>query len=313
MSTTINLDHGKPITYESALNKDANIINQAAYLEAATELYQSLWDQRQTTEALAQWIRGGFNVCIPIEVQSTRGDKKLIFRCPMPHKLAEAKYPGTVDEKLSSKVGTFLSNPNAAYDKDDCRSQMAAKGLLRMLSHHYVDRKRRNGPFYLQFTNLHASNIFVDEQWNITCLIDLEWVCALPAEMLAVPYWLTGHGIDEIVDDNLHEFDMIRQEFMKIFEAEETNIAPRDTPMLATIMQEGWESDGVWLWHCLTSINAMISLVEDHLSPRFSRLSSKTEEIISQYWCPDSAEVVERKVADYNGYKKDLEALFSTD
>jgi len=37
--------------------------------------------------------------------RSSRCHKKLIFRCPMPHKLAEAKYPGTVDEKLSSEVG----------------------------------------------------------------------------------------------------------------------------------------------------------------------------------------------------------------
>jgi hypothetical protein len=35
----LKLDRRKPITYESALKKDANIINQAAYLEAATELY----------------------------------------------------------------------------------------------------------------------------------------------------------------------------------------------------------------------------------------------------------------------------------
>jgi hypothetical protein len=47
MPTALKLDHRKPITYESALQKDANIISQAAYLEAATELYQSLWDQRQ--------------------------------------------------------------------------------------------------------------------------------------------------------------------------------------------------------------------------------------------------------------------------
>ena len=125
MPTVIKLDHRKPITYESALNKDTNIISQAAYLEAATELYQSLWDQRPTIEALvrhhlrlsnqdtctvnakAQWIRGSFNVCIPVEVRSTRCHKKLIFRCPMPHKLAEVKYPGTVDEKLSSEVGTY--------------------------------------------------------------------------------------------------------------------------------------------------------------------------------------------------------------
>ena len=42
MPIAIKLDQRKPITYESALNKDANIISQAAYLEAATELYQSL-------------------------------------------------------------------------------------------------------------------------------------------------------------------------------------------------------------------------------------------------------------------------------
>ena len=85
----------------------------------------------------------------------------------------------------------------------------------------------------------------------------------------------------------------------------------KQKPMLASIMHGGWETDGVWFWRCLTSTNAMISLVEDHICPRFSRLSSKAEEIISQYWCSDSAKVVDRKVADYRGYEKDLEALFS--
>jgi hypothetical protein len=55
----------------------------------------------------------------------------------------------------------------------------------------------------------------------------------------------------------------------------------------------------------------MISLVEDHICPRFSRLSSKAKEIFSQYWSQGSAEVVERKVTDYEGYKKELEVLFS--
>jgi hypothetical protein len=106
---------------------------------------------------------------------------------------------------LTLHENSFLSNPNAVYDAEDCRGQMAARALLRMLSHHYVERERRNGPFYLQFTDFHASNLFVDENWNIACLIDLEWVCALLAEMLAVSYWLTGHGIDEIVNDNFSE------------------------------------------------------------------------------------------------------------
>ena len=98
---------------------------------------------------------------------------------------------------------------------------------------------------------------------------------------------------------------------MKIFEEEEVNLASKQKPMLASIMYEDWESDGVWFWRCLTSTNAMISLVEDYICPRFSRLSSKAKEIFSQYWCEGSAEVVERKVTDYEGYKKELEVLFS--
>jgi hypothetical protein len=90
---------------------------------------------------------------------------------------------------------------------------------------------------------------------------------------------------------------------------EEVNMASKQKPMLASIIYEGWESDRVWFWRCLTSTNAMNSLVEDHICPRFSRLSSKAEEIFFQYWCQGSAEVVERKVTDYEGHKKELEVL----
>lgn len=61
-----------------------------------------------------------------------------------------------VSDILTLHENSFISNPNAVYDDSDCRGQVAAGALLRMLSHHYVERKCRNGPFYLQFTNLHA-------------------------------------------------------------------------------------------------------------------------------------------------------------
>jgi hypothetical protein len=81
------------------------------------------------------------------------------------------------------------------------------------------------------------------------------------------------------VNDNLRKFDKVRQEFMEIFEEEEVNIASKQKPGLASIIYKGWESDRVWFWRCLISTNAMISLVEDHICPRFSRLSSKAEPI----------------------------------
>ncbi|PNY25627.1 Uncharacterized protein TCAP_04425 [Tolypocladium capitatum] len=97
-----------------------------------------------------------------------------------------------VADMLSLHENRFLSNLNAVIDEYDCRTQMADQTFLRALSHNYIKRERRNGPFLLQLTDFHASNIFVDEDWNITCLIDLEWMCFLPAEMIDVPYWVTG-------------------------------------------------------------------------------------------------------------------------
>jgi len=163
---------------------------------------------------------------------------------------------------------------------------MASKTILRAISHHYVQRGTRNGPYRLQFTDFHASNIFVDKDWNIKCLIDLEWVCALPVEMLSVPYWLTGCAIDEITDENLSEFEQVHREFMDIFEEEEVKMTPNTPPALTSIILGGWKSGAVWFWHCITSVNAMFFLVDDHISPRFSPLSIEAEGILSQYWVP---------------------------
>jgi len=57
--------------------------------------------------------------------------------------------------------------------------------------------------------------------------------------MLAVPYWLIGHGIDKIVDNNFCEFDKVRQEFMIIFEEEEVNMVLKQKLVLASIMYKG--------------------------------------------------------------------------
>jgi hypothetical protein len=124
MPATLELDNGEHITYESAIKKDKNIINELTYPRARKQLFQKLRDQRATIQDIVrhqlglrsedsciledQWIRGSFNVCIPVEVRSAGFNQKLMFRCPMPHKLAEATYPGTIDEKLSAEVGAYV-------------------------------------------------------------------------------------------------------------------------------------------------------------------------------------------------------------
>ncbi|OBT55706.1 hypothetical protein VE04_04111 [Pseudogymnoascus sp. 24MN13] len=204
----------------------------------------------------------------------------------------------------------FLANPNAVSSMGDCLSQMAVKAMLRALSNHYVRRESRNGPFHLQLTDFHASNIFVDKDWNITSLIDHEWVCALPAEMLSVPYWLTGCAIDDMREENLGEFETVRKEFLDIFEKEEVKMVPTNPPAMTRIMHDSWKSGAVWFWHCITSVNAAWSLFDDHISPRFLALSTDSEEVLSQYWCEGSIVVARRKVAEREEYVQQLQVLF---
>jgi hypothetical protein len=64
---------------------------------------------------------------------------------------------------------------------------MAARVVLRALLHRHIGRERRAGHFLLQLTDLHQSNVLVDENWEVTCLIDLEWLCSLPEGNLAPP------------------------------------------------------------------------------------------------------------------------------
>ncbi|KAM4064891.1 aminoglycoside phosphotransferase [Hirsutella rhossiliensis] len=508
MCSTLELLDRGPITYESAANKEANILNQLPHVAATKALYRSLWDQRDVIAALAkhhlrlghrdecvalppcEWIRGRFNVCIPVKVTTAACTKQVMLRCPMSYKLAESQYPGTVDEKLSCEVATyawmqencsdiriphlygfgfsddrhythveqrpfhvrlarrfqrhlykllgysrlslytanptslrlptaymfiehigpevgqmlsntwgsaqndddrrqrlfrgmarimlslarvphlqigsfrfdpdgsvvlgnrpltcsmiilendgalrtmqqsqtyrsteafvadmltlhddyFLAKPNAVLDDADCHGQMAVQVILRALSHHFIRRDQRNGPFLLQPTDLHASNIFVDADWNVTCLVDLEWICALPAEMLAVPYWITGCGIDEIEGDRLDEFDKARQEFLHILEQEERSTSAEHGLSLSKIMQEMWDSNGVWFWFCIESVNASLCVVAQHICPRFSmHLSSDVETTISSFWSQDSAQIVEKKRADLETYEKELRQFF---
>lgn len=170
-----------------------------------------------------------------------------------------------VADMITLQDNHFLSNPNAAYDDEDCRGHMATRTFLRAVSHRYIRQEQRNGPFFLQLTDLHSSNLFVDDEWNPTCLVDLEWICALPIEMIAVPYWLTGHAINHITGKELHDFNRTRQEFMCTFKQEEQKIEAQHNVSITRVMDHGWASNSVWFWQVIDSVGALYSLVKDHL------------------------------------------------
>jgi hypothetical protein len=215
-----------------------------------------------------------------------------------------------VSDLLAFHDGRFLAQPNATFSENDCRGQMAVMTLLRAISHRHIKREYRNGPYLLNLTDVNPSNFFVDHDWNVKGLIDLEWICAQPPEMLEVPYWLTGCDIAEITDERYDEYDMIQHEFMDILEGEGHKMTMEHDIPVGRIMKDVWYSKGVWFWRCLTSVDAMTFLLEDHLCP--SRcLSSGFERTLSEFWCEDAEDVVRKKLADKASYDELLKSRFA--
>ena len=127
MPATLELiDRKDAITLEEALEEEGNVINQHSYGPATKKFYTKLWKQRSSINAVARhylvlgeedtcevspprdWIRGSFNVCVLVNVGSSSSSQKVVFRCPMPHKLAEVRHPGSTDEKSSCEVGAYI-------------------------------------------------------------------------------------------------------------------------------------------------------------------------------------------------------------
>lgn len=100
-------------------------------------------------------------------------------------------------------------------DHLDCRAQMAVVTGIRAVLPHFINRDLRSGPFLFTLTDIHQSNIYVDEEWHIEYLIDLQWACSLPMEMQNPPHWLTGRGVDQLEGEHLVAFNEVREEFME--------------------------------------------------------------------------------------------------
>jgi hypothetical protein len=148
--------------------------------------------------------------------------------------------------------------------------------MLRLLKSQFVDY-HSEGPFVLQLTDLHSSNILVDDDWNIMAIIDLEFMCALPPRMINVPYWLTMDNIDDIIE-NMDAYNKMHKTFLDVLQSEEQGASLENGVQLASAIQDSWTSYSSWFYRSLTSVNGMTHCLEDHLYEKFNFSISREEE-----------------------------------
>ncbi|EKV19139.1 hypothetical protein PDIG_06360 [Penicillium digitatum PHI26] len=216
---------------------------------------------------------------------------------------------------LSCHDSRIRNQPNSVSDADDGRAQMARLTMMKALIPHFSKREHREGPFFYRLTDLHPSNIFVDSQWNVKFVIDLEWACSLPAETLHPPYWLTGRSVDELTGEHLEEFREAYEEFVGIFEEEEKLFPPINNvySYRTTLMRNGWQVGNFWYFHALDSPKGLFNLFRQHVYPIFApshQIASEFSRLVSDFWAPDVEEVILAKLRDKEEYDRSLCQLF---
>ncbi|TPX15568.1 uncharacterized protein E0L32_004266 [Thyridium curvatum] len=201
--------------------------------------------------------------------------------------------------------------PNSIHDDDDGKAQLAALTTMRALLPKFADRPSREGPFALSLTDLHQSNIFVDDDWHITKIIDLEWACARPLDMLGPPSWLSGRSLDEIIS-HLEEYTGLHEEFLKIFKEEEWS--GYHSSERTQLLQKSWETGAFWYFQALDSPSTLFDLFTDHIQPRFAELDGVSRQefscAIAPYWDFGTLKFIATKVKEQEEYSQQLREIF---
>ncbi|OAA55061.1 hypothetical protein SPI_08565 [Niveomyces insectorum RCEF 264] len=211
----------------------------------------------------------------------------------------------------------FLAAPNAVTSEDDCRCQMAIKALFRSIMHRFINKDLRNGPFALYMGDSNAANMFVDEDWNVTAIYDLEWLISGPIDLPRFPSWLTWDSIDHVSDTGYAAYNKMREMFMEAFKAEErlADTAALEAAAgrtLSSIMEESWLSKQTWIFKSLLSVNGLYHVTQNQFAPMFYPDEIPYEDL-SYLWAEGTRDITAKKVADRKAYVAELAALFGRD
>ena len=202
--------------------------------------------------------------------------------------------------------------PNAVLDDEDGRLQMATFASMRTVLPHFFLKDRRNGPFSLALMDMHQSNLFVDEDWHIRAVIDLEYAVTLPIEMQLTPFWLSDQDLDDLRKDPT-DFEQAHEEFVDVYQEEERAQSGLTSPR-AELMDMAWRTGAFFYYYTLKLRTGSVNLFGGCVRPLYDKeLEDGYEKWFTRFWAVDSEEFLARKLKDRDRYAENLRAQFTGD
>ncbi|KHN98654.1 Protein kinase-like domain protein [Metarhizium album ARSEF 1941] len=223
----------------------------------------------------------------------------------VPRNRTYAQVESYLSDLLSFHDNKIRHQPNAIHDQDDGMAQLAALTTLRATMHHFIRQECRDGPFFLQLTDLHQQNIFVDQDWNIQTIIDLEWAHTLPSEMHLPPYWLSSRNAVDSFDDEaaIAEYEAILEEYWAAYQDEERK--RNGTVIQVPLQRDVWSRGSFWYFHAIRVPKGMYTLFNRHIQPLFNKEHAEKkifDEVFYWYWGFDVQDLIDKKLRDKQEY-----------
>ncbi|KAL4880719.1 hypothetical protein BJY04DRAFT_228129 [Aspergillus karnatakaensis] len=195
---------------------------------------------------------------------------------------------------------------NAAFHDDDAKSQAVNLVLMRSMLSQFTDRSLRDSPFVMHLTDMHMSNIFVDKDWNITHLIDLEWACSVPLEHALAPCWLTDKAADQLTGAEYERFEKQQET--------DTLIQYNGTPYsLAATMDRVFDKRHYWYLTCLQTPKGLFNICKRKLRPMYGDVPKEAlYAAVAPFWTPGLGSFVNIKLKDLGDYIQEVREIFNS-
>ncbi|EGX88183.1 hypothetical protein CCM_09319 [Cordyceps militaris CM01] len=252
-------------------------------------------------------FRGLARVALPLNLYMHMVENEGV-PIPIPRQRTYLEVESYLSDLLSLQDTKLQEQPNAMLDTEDGRRQMAAIVALRATMHRFIDPGLRQGPFYLTLTDLHQSNIFVDEHWNIKAIIDLEWTHTLPAEMQTPPYWLTSRAVDGLKEPlHLQQYEEALENYLTVYMDEE--IKRNGSTRQADLQRRAWRSGSFWFFKAATIPKGMYNLFNRHIQPMFNQHHPEMSifnDVFYWYWGLQASDLIDRKLEEREEYVNEL-------
>lgn len=162
---------------------------------------------------------------------------------------------------------------------DDCRRKFVARQLFRKLAR---DKRLTNpllekGPFKIWCDDLRPANVLLNENMQITGVVDWEFTYAAPVEFSHAPPWWLLIEKPELwskgIEDWTRVFDSRLKTFLKVMKnCEDTAIQQgrlREDQRLSGPMHESWESGSFWIMYAASHSFAFDAIYWQKIDPRF--------------------------------------------